>query len=172
MRIVTVAAVHCAFHHLVAKRFCELRLCLGMAAHAKLCLAGFEHCGSRTVRFLFCGVEHSLGKINCGDLGTEACESEGVAACAAAYVGDFEIGDLAQEWESDAFFEDDEGVGFGVVDGGPAVVAIAGGEVLDLGSGHERKDRIGKEIEEANAKNTGRNAHSCRCFSFGLTPRP
>ena len=51
-----------------------------------------------------------------------------------------------------------KGVGFGVVDGGPAVVAVAGGEVLDLGSGHERKDRIGKEIEEANAKNTGRNA--------------
>ncbi len=60
-----------------------------------------------------------------------------MAASAAADVSDCEIGNFAQEREGDAFFEDDEGVGFGVVDGGPAVVAVAGGEVLDWGSGHE-----------------------------------
>ncbi len=59
-----------------------------------------------------------------------------MAACAAADVGDCEIGHVSQEWEGDAFFEDDEGVGFGVVDGGPAVVAVSGGEVLDFGRGH------------------------------------
>lgn len=87
-------------------------------------------------RFEFGGVEHALGKIYCGDLGTEARETNRVAASAAANVGDLEIGNFAQEWEGDAFFEDDERVGFGVVDRGPAVVSVASGEVLDFGRVH------------------------------------
>ena len=52
MRVVTIAALHCAFKHLVVEWLRELRLGLVVAAHAKLGLAGLEHGDCRIVRDL------------------------------------------------------------------------------------------------------------------------
>ena len=41
VRVVTVAAVHRAFHDLMVERFAELGFRVGMAAHAELCFTRF-----------------------------------------------------------------------------------------------------------------------------------
>jgi len=52
VRIVTIAAGHRSFEHLVMERFAELGLCFGVARHAKLRLVRTEHRACRLSGFL------------------------------------------------------------------------------------------------------------------------
>lgn len=50
--VMTIAALHRAFHNFVAERLAELRLHFRVTAYTKLRLAHFQHRGRSDVRFL------------------------------------------------------------------------------------------------------------------------
>ena len=90
VRVVAVAAVHCAFHDLVAEGLVELGLHFRMAGHAKPGFARSEHRFMSLARLLRRGIVHEGRRIHpelpeLGTVGTVAlCTADVVAPVLAA----------------------------------------------------------------------------------------
>ena len=78
--------------------------------------------------FLAGAFKHGLGEVEGGDARAVGGEAEGMAAGAAADIGDVEAFHVADERPDVEFFEEDEGVVFAVIHAGPAFVAVTGGD--------------------------------------------